>query len=64
MRSKSGGRQITIYDAQIREEMRREAARFERSLCWIAQQAWRLAREEVRAIAVPAGAADAHGEEV
>ncbi len=36
------------FPAQMIVEIQREAVRQDRSLSWVVQQAWRLARDEVR----------------
>lgn len=39
-----------MLPADVVEEMRKEGKRLERSLSWLAQQAWRIARAELRAM--------------
>jgi uncharacterized small protein (TIGR04563 family) len=49
-------RKVTLYfNATMLAETQREAIRQDRSISWIIQAAWRLARDEVRRL--PAGAA-------
>jgi uncharacterized small protein (TIGR04563 family) len=56
--SPSVKRKVTLYfNATMLAETQREAIRQDRSISWIIQAAWRLAREEVRRL--PAGAAAA-----
>jgi uncharacterized small protein (TIGR04563 family) len=42
------GRQTIYFRPLIIEELRREASRHDRSISWLLQRAWRLARDEVR----------------
>jgi uncharacterized small protein (TIGR04563 family) len=56
--SSSVKRKVTLYfNATMLAETQREAIRQDRSISWIIQAAWRLARDEVRRL--PAGAATA-----
>lgn len=56
--SSSVKRKVTLYfNSTMLAETQKEAIRQDRSISWIIQAAWRLAREEVRRL--PAGAASA-----
>jgi uncharacterized small protein (TIGR04563 family) len=44
-------KQSLYFPKAMLEELQAEAARQDRSLSWIVQQAWRLARAEIRATA-------------
>ncbi len=47
----SGGvKQSLYFPREMLEEMQREARRQDRSLSWIVQQAWKLARGQMRKI--------------
>jgi uncharacterized small protein (TIGR04563 family) len=47
----SGGcKQSLYFPEDMLQEMQREARRQDRSLSWIVQQAWKLARSELRKI--------------
>jgi uncharacterized small protein (TIGR04563 family) len=47
----SGGcKQSLYFPEDMLQEMQREARRQDRSLSWIVQQAWKLARGELRKI--------------
>lgn len=46
----SGCKQSLYFPEEMLQEMQREARRQDRSLSWIVQQAWRVAREELRRI--------------
>ena len=46
----SGVKQSLYFPEAMLEEMQREAKRQDRSLSWIVQQAWRVARHELRRI--------------
>jgi uncharacterized small protein (TIGR04563 family) len=41
-------KQSLYFPEDMLQEIQREAARQERSLSWIVQQAWRYARNEIR----------------
>ncbi len=41
-------KQSLYFPEDMLSEIKREALRQDRSLSWIVQQAWRLAREEIR----------------
>lgn len=41
-------KQSLYFPEDMLAEIKREALRQDRSLSWIVQQAWRLAREEIR----------------
>jgi uncharacterized small protein (TIGR04563 family) len=41
-------KQCVYFPAEILREMKAEAARLDRPLSWVVQQAWRVARGEVR----------------
>lgn len=46
---KSDKRKQSLYfPADVVEEMEKEAKRLDRSLSWVVQRAWKLAKEEVR----------------
>lgn len=55
--SSSPKKKVTLYfSSAMLEETQREAIRQDRSVSWIIQAAWRIAREEVRRLpAVAAG---------
>ena len=46
----SGVKQSLYFPQEMLEEMQKEAKRQDRSLSWIVQQAWRLARKSLRKI--------------
>ncbi len=41
-------KQSLYFPEEMLTEIKREAVRQDRSLSWIVQQAWRIAREEIR----------------
>jgi uncharacterized small protein (TIGR04563 family) len=43
MAKSDSGKRTVYFDVIILDEMRREAARLDRSLSWVAQRAWRTA---------------------
>ncbi len=43
-------RQALYFPAEMLEELQREAHRQDRSISWLIQQAWRIARLEMRAM--------------
>ena len=43
-------KQSLYFPEELLAEIRREADRQDRSLSWAVQQAWRLAREQIRAM--------------
>jgi uncharacterized small protein (TIGR04563 family) len=50
-------RKVTLYfSSGMLEETQREAIRQDRSISWIIQAAWRIAREEVRRLPTVTGA--------
>jgi uncharacterized small protein (TIGR04563 family) len=50
-------KKVTLYfNAGLLEETQREAIRQDRSISWIIQAAWRLARDEVRRLPDVSGA--------
>jgi uncharacterized small protein (TIGR04563 family) len=50
-------RKVTLYfSAGMLEETQREAIRQDRSISWIIQAAWRIAREEVHRLPTVTGA--------
>lgn len=38
------------FDPAIQKEIEAEAARLDRSLSWVVQRAWKLARKEIKAV--------------
>ena len=49
-------KKVTLYfNAGILEETQREAIRQDRSISWIIQAAWRMARDEVRKLPTVTG---------
>jgi len=49
-------KKVTLYfSSGLLEETQREAIRQDRSISWIIQAAWRLAREEVRRLPIAGG---------
>ena len=53
-------KKVTLYfSASMLEETQREAIRQDRSISWIIQAAWRIAREEVRKLPSAAGGTSA-----
>jgi uncharacterized small protein (TIGR04563 family) len=51
-------KKVTLYfSSGLLEETQREAIRQDRSISWIIQAAWRLAREEVRRLPSASGVA-------
>ncbi len=54
VRTKPNQGQCTVFlDVSVIEEIATEAKQRERSLSWIMQRAWRLARSKVRALPTP-----------
>jgi uncharacterized small protein (TIGR04563 family) len=51
MASPDKRKQSLYFPAEMLEELKAEASRQDRSLSWIVQQAWRLARAEIRGTA-------------
>jgi uncharacterized small protein (TIGR04563 family) len=50
---KADPRKVSVYlPDTLLHEIRAEANRLERSLSWILQKAWRVAREEVRKLSI------------
>ena len=43
-------KQSLYFPDEMLEEIKQEAARLDRSLSWLVQRAWRLARAEIRAL--------------
>jgi len=41
-------KQSLYFTAEMLGEIKAEAARLDRSLSWVVQRAWKLAREEIR----------------
>lgn len=49
-----GTRKHSIYVTQaMRDEIRAEARRLHRSMSWVVQRAWKIARQGVRALPAP-----------
>lgn len=48
MPSSFSRKQSMYMPADMLEELQREAARQDRSMSWLVQQAWKLARDQVR----------------
>jgi uncharacterized small protein (TIGR04563 family) len=49
MASRTDNRKQSLYfPEEMLDEIQREANRQDRSLSWIVQQAWRIAREEIK----------------
>jgi uncharacterized small protein (TIGR04563 family) len=48
MRRKSADKQSLKLPTELVTEMRGEAVRLKKSLSWVAQEAWRRARERIR----------------
>jgi uncharacterized small protein (TIGR04563 family) len=46
-------KQSLYFPEEMLGEMQREASRQDRSLSWIVQQAWRMARSDIRRIPSP-----------
>jgi uncharacterized small protein (TIGR04563 family) len=50
---KSDPRKVSVYlPDTIMDELRAEAQRQERSLSWLIQKSWRMARDEIRKLVV------------
>jgi uncharacterized small protein (TIGR04563 family) len=47
---RSGAKQSLYFPDDVLAELRREARRLDRSLAWIIQRAWRVARPHIRAL--------------
>ena len=43
-------KQSLYFPADMLDELHAEARRLDRSLSWVAQQAWKLSRERIRAL--------------
>ncbi len=50
MRRKSADKQSLKLPIELVVEMRGEARRLDKSLSWVAQEAWRRAKERIRAL--------------
>jgi uncharacterized small protein (TIGR04563 family) len=48
MRRRSADKQSLKLPVELVHEMRGEAARLDKSLSWVAQEAWRRAKEKMR----------------
>lgn len=53
MSSADNRKQSLYFPEQMLDEIQREAGRQDRSISWIVQQAWRVARAEIRRIPSP-----------
>ena len=58
-KSKMGEKQSLYFPLEMMEEIRAEAIRQDRSMSWIMQRAWEIARETLRKIPTTSQAIDA-----